>query len=572
MTTEPRPSFLDAILGVKVGGARVVPIRLKIVGIFIVFLLLSNLISNYVNLTLNQSEQIRLTTDVLVRDLKDLYVFSSTQSKLYRQMGSGEDLFLAQIVDFAELQFKASKSLALAVRPDGSVLLEAGSVKGTGLFPDEMALAAMISAQTEGRADGPIEFMWQGERYFGIYRYSSDWSAFLLRAEEWNEFYEASRAIFTTVTIIIVVSSMFALILGVFLLGHILRFVERMTRSIMDMQKSQEMTIIDMTGAPNDDITYLGIAMNNLSSTIQNLVQMFRKFVARDVAIQAYKDREIRLEGSKRNLAIMFSDIKGFTFMTETLGNDIIKLLNLHYNKAIKVIHEHNGDIGSIIGDAILAVFGTMNFSEENKSLEAVRSGFKILVVAEELRSAMNRRREEYERSLGELPDEAEQIYEAVLLEVGVGIDGGEVFYGNIGSDERMVNTVIGDNVNSSSRLEGLTRVYKVPMIVSQYIKEEAERDSTEFFFLELDTVQVKGKTIGKKIFTVIDRKSLTPELKAELDGFQHALAQYYRGEWLLAAEFFLRSTLPFAPVFSERIKGRTVPLGWNGIWTMKDK
>jgi len=565
-------SMVESLLGSKVGGVRVVPIRLKIVGIFVVFLLLSNFISNFINLAYNRSEQIRLTTEFLVRDLKDLYLFSSTQYKLFRQAADKPEVFYAGIEEFANGQFKQEKSVALGITGDGSILFAAGLGNDQSVFNDSRALNVFTEARSAGRMDGPIEFDWQGRKYFGIFRYSADWNVYMVRGEEWEEFYEPSLRIMSNITVIIAAFSLVAVIAGAFLLGYILRYVGRMTQSIMDMQKSQEMRIIDMSGAPNDDISYLGVAMNNLSSTIQNLVEMFKKFVARDVALQAYKEREIRLEGSKRNLSIMFSDIKGFTFMTETLGNDIIKLLNLHYNKAINVIHRHDGDIGSIIGDAILAVFGTMTTASQNKSLQAVRSGYEILVVAEDLRVAMNKRKVEYEKSLGRLEGEAEQVYEAVLLEVGVGIDGGEVFYGNIGSEERMVNTVIGDNVNSSSRLEGLTRVYKVPMIVSGYIKQEVENAGDEFYFVELDTVQVKGKTIGKKIYWPIKRQSLEPKLHVELEAFRTVLDLYYSGNWPRVFSLLENSTLPFAPVFRERTRGRTAPEGWRGIWAMTDK
>ena len=119
----------------------------------------------------------------------------------------------------------------------------------------------------------------------------------------------------------------------------------------MTMVESQQLEIIDLKGAPNDDITYLGVAFNTLSSTINTLVTIFRKFVNEDIAIQAYREKEVKLEGTQRELTILFSDIKSFTFITETLGPDIIKLLNLHYDKSIREIVKYDGVIGSIIGD-----------------------------------------------------------------------------------------------------------------------------------------------------------------------------------------------------------------------------
>jgi class 3 adenylate cyclase len=326
-----------------------------------------------------------------------------------------------------------------------------------------------------------------------------------------------------------------------------------------------------MDGAVNDDVAYLVMAFNTLSITISNLLNIFKKFVARDIAAIAYKEKEIRLEGEKRKLSILFTDIKRFTNITEVLGTDIIKLLNIHYEQAIKLIHEQNGDIGSIIGDALLAIFGVMN-ENEDKSLQAVISGYAILDAAAELRESMKIQEKKILETRGTMTLEEEKVLEAVMLEVGVGIDGGEVFYGNIGSNERMVNTVIGDNVNSSSRLEGLTRFYKVPIITSCYIKDEVERISQDYYFIELDQVVVKGKTEGKHIFWPIRINTIDAEKRHQIDLFNKALQLYYTGEWQEASPLFKTCTLEPSTVFIERIKSKRPPEDWNGIWKMNEK
>lgn len=568
---------LEKVLGKKVEGVRVTPISIKIILLFIVFLLLSNFITNFINLTFNRSEQIKLTTNWLVRDLKDIYVFASGQYTLYRDTQKDRDLYLQQIAEKASFQFKAKddgqarKSLALGLDDQGAVLFKAGPGQAVR-FDDAQALRDMEDRIKAGAEDGAIEFTWNGDHYFGIYRYSQAWQSILIRAEEWNEFYEPSIRIFMQVSLIILGITLVSMVIGVVLIRHIMRFVGRITDRIMEMQQQQSMDLIDMKGAPSDDVAYLGIAMNSLSGTIQNLLNIFTKFVARDIAQKAYREKEIRLEGAKKELAILFTDIKSFTNMTETLGTDIINLINMHYNRAIKSIHSQNGDIGSIIGDALLAIFGTMSGGRFNKSLQAILAGYEILSEADQLRAEMVKRREELLRQRGSLTEAEERVYAAVLLEVGVGIDGGEVFYGNIGSMERMVNTVIGDNVNSASRLEGLTRVYQVPMVVSDYVRQEVQRDNQEYYFLELDLVQVKGKTIGKRIYYPIPVRQLNAERRAECDLYGQALQAYYAGDWAAARKLFAQVRLPPARIFKERIEGREAPKDWNGIWTMKEK
>ena len=102
----------------------------------------------------------------------------------------------------------------------------------------------------------------------------------------------------------------------------------------------------------------------------------------------------------------------------------------------------------------------------------------------------------------------------------GVGIDGGQVFYGTLGSYVRMTNTVIGDNVNAASRLEGLTRVYKIPVICSKFVMEDIKNNVADhgIEFHEIDTVQVKGKTTGKKVFWPITNELYTDDLKNQMD------------------------------------------------------
>ena len=187
------------------------------------------------------------------------------------------------------------------------------------------------------------------------------------------------------------------------------------------MQQKQKLETLDLSSAPNDDITYLAASFNSLSSTISNLLGIFQKFVSKDVVEKAYTEHQILLEGKRRNLTILFSDIKSFTYRTETLGNDIIDLLNVHYDRVIHAVHENSGVIGSIIGDAILAIYGTN--SSRKKSLEAVDSAWIITKLTALLRNKMILRRKAIEKQRT-LTEAEENVYKAVLIDVGVGIDG----------------------------------------------------------------------------------------------------------------------------------------------------
>ncbi|MBN8218967.1 MAG: adenylate/guanylate cyclase domain-containing protein [Spirochaetes bacterium] len=563
--------LLDKIIGTRVAGVRVWSISLKIIAIFTLFLLVSNFTTNSINLLFNRASLLKMAKELLVKDLKEFYNFSENQFDLY---SLEKDLPKAVSL----LEKKAGRdltkrySMMAGVKPDGSLLFQSvhdGRLTG---FDDEKALRHMESARASDTSEGFLTFEAEGRSYFGVYKYNANWNCFLLRAEEEGEFYRDSTIIFWKVTILILIITLLCTAVGVYLLSDILRFVRAITQSIMVMTKSQKMELIDLKGAVNDEITYLGMAFNSLSSSIDNLVDIFRRFVSRDVALRAYAERQISLDGEPKDLAILFSDIKGFTTMTEALGTDIIKLLNLHYDKAIHAIFQNDGIIGSIIGDAILAVYGAVN-SPGQKSMQSIQSAYQIIEVARQLRLKMIERQEELVKHQGPLTPAQQLVFKAVLIEVGVGIDGGEVFYGNIGSNERMTNTVIGDNVNSAARLEGLTRVYKVPVICSEYIKKDIEKNCPDhgIRFLILDMVQVKGKTTGKLVYWPVLEKDLDDAQREQLPKFEEAIGLYLKGQWAKANKIFATLDLPPAPMFKERTLGKA-PAKWNGIWEMKTK
>lgn len=562
-------NHLEKLIGLKIGDTRVVPIVSKIVVLFAILLLVSNFSSNFINLTMNRGELLKLANRLLVKDLKDLYGQASNQHDIYEFSRNLDDA-LETIGNSALRELSGERSFAAGIQADGSLLFWASRTEKPVRFTDAAALSEMTRTLAEADGEGILRFQLNGRGYFSVYKYHPKWQAFLIRAEEESEFYSATRAVFLRVSLIIILMTLVCLVVGIVLLRRILRFVNRFAHELMRMQREQRLELIDLSDAPNDDVTYMGASFNSLASTIDNLLVIFRRFVTQDVARKAYADRNIRLEGTTKDLSILFTDIKGFTYMTETLGNDIIDLLNLHYDKAIAHIHKEEGIVGSIIGDALLAVFGTLE-GFHNKSLAALNAAVNIQRVAGDLRSALRQKSEAIMHKRGHLLPAEERVLKAILLEVGVGIDGGEVFYGNIGSYERMTNTVIGDNVNSSSRLEGLTRIYRVPIICSEYIRNDALSVQAPYRFVELDQVQVKGKLEGKKIYWPVPLAQAGEDFERQAVAFEQGLAHYYEGDWRKAEACWQGCELPMLEEFRMRL-AMTRPENWNGIWAMTTK
>ena len=556
----------------KVGKTRIVPLGLKILIIFVTIILLSNFATNFLSVQLSKRQIINLNNTIMVEQLKELYTNATNQFQIYNYSDDKEGSQEA-LQKVAKSGFSNKNSVALGVMPTGQILFSASNNIFTdwSTFTDEEKLNKLNEDYNNDIKEGSISFNHKDGEYFGVYKYQTDWGYYLIRAEKRSDLDANTRSVLLYTLLIIIILTIAFVVIGWLILRHEFRPVTMITKDLYEMQQHKQLELIDLSHAKNDDITYLAASFNSLSSSVNNLLGTFQKFVPKDVVAKAYNDQGIGLEGSQRELAMLFSDIKSFTYRTETLGNDIIDVLNVHYNRVIHNVHENYGVVGSIIGDAILAVYGTLE-SKRSKSYNAILAAWDITHATASLRETMKLRRVEIEKKR-KLTESEEKIFIAVSLDVGVGIDGGNVFYGNIGSNEHMANTVIGDNVNSASRLEGLTRIYHLPVIVSEYIKDEVLAETARFKFYEIDTVQVKGKTQGKKIYFPFDTNEMDSVLLAKYDLFEEGLQAYYSGDWRKARKSFKNSELPeLTEVFMERMGNKSAPEGWNGIWAMTTK
>jgi len=553
----------------KVGNLRVIPVSLKIVIILVVFIVASNITTNYASLVFSRINQIYFTKQLLIKDLKEISNFSNLQWQIYNLNGD-MDSALRSIREKSAFELKKTGSLILGFTKDGSVIFSSLDTDSEielnieGLFKN---------SASGGNPEQDFDTLYiNNKKYFGVYKHNHNWDFYLFRGEEEDAFYESSWQNFFIIIVVILFITLFSAIAGIYAIRYLLRFIGIITSSIMEMTKHQKLTPIPLHGASNDDVTYMGLSFNVLSQNMDMLVNIFKKFTDRDVVKKAYTDKEVRLEGERRDLTMLFTDIKNYTHMTETLGPDIIKLLNIQYEHAIGSIYNKDGSIASIIGDALLAVFGVMD-SDRNRSHAALLAGKEILESTRKLQNRMKLKKEELIRENGALNEEEEDIYQAVLVDVGIGIDSGDVFYGTIGSQLRMTTTVIGDKVNAAARLEALTRLYEVPMICSESVEYDvrSQVDVPFFDFIKLDRVQVKGKTKAIDIFWPVPKEDMTPDLKQQLDIFSTGLDFYLKGNWEQANIHFSECKLPVAEMFFSRTK-ECVPEKWEGVWVLNTK
>ena len=267
---------------------------------------------------------------------------------------------------------------------------------------------------------------------------------------------------------------------------------------------------------------------------------------------------EFSLEGESREMTVLFSDVRGFTTISEGLDpKELTQLMNAILTPMTRVIHKNRGTIDKYMGDAIMAFWGAPLHDPEH-ARHALYAAFDMMA---ELRIMQKEFKEK-----GWPP-----------INVGIGLNTGVMNVGNMGSEFRVAYTVLGDAVNLGSRLEGLTKNYGVDIIVS-----ETTRDAvSEFVFKELDLVKVKGKNEPVAIFTPIGHKNdVDKAITAEISRYKQALRVYRQQNWDKAEmDFFnLSQSFPDCLLYQEYLNRianyRMNPPGddWDGVYTHTSK
>ncbi len=263
---------------------------------------------------------------------------------------------------------------------------------------------------------------------------------------------------------------------------------------------------------------------------------VFSKFVPQEIIndLVTRKSRTSMLAGEKRELTIVFSDIRSFTTLSETNPPEVVvSFLNRYLETMCEVITEHGGMVDKFIGDAILAVFGAPKSWPDN-AMRAVETAL-----------AMSKALVNFDTKGIRLPPEG--------LEIGIGVHLGDAIVGTIGSSTKFDYTVIGDTVNLASRLEGLSKHYQARIILSERVVKQIAAQKQELphvRFREIEEVIVKGKEEPTLIYMLEDESShaLAPE---ESGLYTKALSMYRLRNWKTAADYFsgILKTKPNDPI-----------------------
>jgi class 3 adenylate cyclase/uncharacterized membrane protein SpoIIM required for sporulation len=243
----------------------------------------------------------------------------------------------------------------------------------------------------------------------------------------------------------------------------------------------------------------------------------FQHYVAPALVAEILKNPDkLKLGGEKKELTVFFSDIRGFTNLSEKLDPEqLVALLNEYLDVMTEVILEHRGVVDKYIGDAIMAFWGAP-LDEPKHAFFSCKASLKMMQELNHFNAALKRKG---------LPE----------INIGIGLNTSPMVVGNMGSHKRFDYTVIGDAVNLGSRLESLNKQYGTHIIASEYTREQVIDD---FEFRELDYVKVKGKNKPIRIFELMGYKgSVNMNLK---DKFEKALELYRCKNFVQARSRFL--------------------------------
>ncbi|MBN2345222.1 MAG: adenylate/guanylate cyclase domain-containing protein [Candidatus Aminicenantes bacterium] len=281
----------------------------------------------------------------------------------------------------------------------------------------------------------------------------------------------------------------------------------------------------------------------------------FKGYMSDSLLAEILKNpRGLNLGGERKRVTVFFSDLAGFTTISEQLPpEEVVKLLNRYLERMNAVIMENGGYIDKYEGDAIMALWGAP-LDCADQATRALRAALRC---QEELQ-ALNA-----ELAAAGLP----------RLGLRIGINSGEVIVGNIGSRQRFAYTVIGDAVNLASRLEGVNKQYGTKIVCGSLAARMA---SGELLLRRLDRVRVKGKQQPEEIFEVVGEREGTPGERLEiLERFARGLRLYFAGGFSAATDIFhALAGDPPSQVFDRRCRylQEHPPADWDGVWTHTEK
>lgn len=291
----------------------------------------------------------------------------------------------------------------------------------------------------------------------------------------------------------------------------------------------------------------------------QRIAGLFGQYIPPELVEELNRHPELcSMEGESRELTVLFSDIRNFTSIAESMPpQELSKLMNFYLTAMTEVIQQYRGTIDKYIGDATMAFWGAP-LSDPEHAAHALEAALEMQTVLKNLGPLAN--------SLG-----------WPTLRMGIGLNTGAMVVGNMGSRFRRAYTVLGDAVNLASRVEGLTKEYGVEIIVGEAVHAALPH----FAFRELDRVKVKGKDQPVSIYEPLGRTEQVDAAKQRDAALFSGVLTHYRAQRWNEAQHILDDLLREQPdselyrLYLERIgyfSANPPPADWDGVFAFKTK
>ncbi|MEC4893199.1 MAG: adenylate/guanylate cyclase domain-containing protein [Oscillatoria sp. PMC 1051.18] len=325
-------------------------------------------------------------------------------------------------------------------------------------------------------------------------------------------------------------------------------------------QHSVNISINSITDVGDRDrVSGVLVVMDDISDEKRLKSTMYR-YMTQELAEELLKLGDAKLGGDRKEVTVLFSDIRSYTTLTEKLkAEEVVGMLNEYFESMVEAIFKHKGTLDKYIGDAIMAVFGSPLPLEDH--------AWKAVQTALEMRQRLvefNARR----LGTGKEP-----------IKIGIGLNSDSVISGNIGSSKRMEFTAIGDGVNLGSRLEGASKQYGCDIVLSEY----TYRPCTEKIRVrELDRIRVKGKKQPVSIYELVGLQNdpIDSDTEQIIELYHKGREYYLNRKFALAIAQFatvmeIDSSNKAAKLHLERCQHflqNSPPEDWDGVWDLTSK
>jgi adenylate cyclase len=280
------------------------------------------------------------------------------------------------------------------------------------------------------------------------------------------------------------VSILLSLLIAYFLSKRVTKHLSELCKSVNEIGKGnlKHRTIIKT----HDEFNELASEINDMAQKLEErerLKQGFTRYVSQQILEKILaSDTPLKLEGERRKVTILFSDIRNFTHLAESLSPEkVVSLLNEYLSIMLDIIFKHQGTLDKFLGDGMMVEFGAL-LPDEKQELHAIEAAIEMQNELKNLRARWEKENKP-------------------PIQIGIGIHTGTVIVGNIGSEQRMEYTAIGDAVNVASHIQNSTKEFKVPILISETTYQSVK---DKFACEDLGEIFLKGRVEAIRVYKIL--------------------------------------------------------------------